>query len=77
MLVYNQICDRVVKTGQFHIKDYILKKKLDAIQLSDPNNIHPKVLKELTEAITEPLNIIYEFLGGHSVSDSNNSSPFF
>lgn len=37
---------------------------MDAIQLSDPNNIHPKALKELTEAITEPLNIIYEFLEG-------------
>lgn len=50
----------MVKTVQFHIKDYI--KKLDSIQLSDPNNTHPKVLKELTKAIPEPLNIIYEFL---------------
>lgn len=50
------------------------KKQLSFIntyQLSDPDNTYLKVVKELTKAITEPLNIIY------GTSDSNNSSPFF
>lgn len=45
-------------TGEEQIKEY--SDKMDVLQSTGPDGVHPGVLKALSEAISEPLAIIFK-----------------
>ncbi|CAM5094356.1 unnamed protein product [Natator depressus] len=54
----NEVGSEKAKIGKDQIKNYL--DKLDVFQSPGPDEIHPRILKELTEEISEPLAIIFE-----------------
>ncbi|CAM5162260.1 unnamed protein product [Natator depressus] len=46
------------KIGKEQVKNYL--DKLDVFKSPGPDEMHPRILKELTEEISEPLTIIFE-----------------
>ena len=56
----------IPKLDILNINTETIKKKLDNLKIDKspgPDNIHPRILRELSNILSEPLSIIYNSIG--------------